>query len=58
MKKSIMRLVWDGRGYFISNRSTAATTSIAAAGTSCRHQILMEQTETQHGKYFECSLLK
>jgi malate/lactate dehydrogenase len=49
MKKSIMRLV-DGRGYFISKKIglTAATTSIAAAGTSCRHQILMEQTEKQH----------
>jgi hypothetical protein len=29
-------------------RSTAPTTTIAAAGTSCRHQILMERRNAEH----------
>jgi hypothetical protein len=46
-EKNIMTLVCKWGGYFISKiRSTALTTTIAAAGTSCRHQILMERIET------------
>jgi Na+/H+ antiporter NhaC len=44
-EKNIMTLVCKWGGYFISIRSTAPTTTIAAAGTS-RHQILMERIET------------
>jgi Fe-S oxidoreductase len=46
-EKNIMTLVCKWGGYFISKIiSTAPTTTIAAAGTSCRHQILMERIET------------
>jgi Fe-S oxidoreductase len=44
-EKNIMTLVCKWGGYF-QNKSTAPTTTIAAAGTSCRHQILMERIET------------
>jgi Na+/H+ antiporter NhaC len=45
-EKNIMTLVCKWGGYFISKIRTAPTTTIAAAGTSCRHQILMERIET------------
>jgi hypothetical protein len=35
-----------GRILYFQNKKYAPTTTIAAAGTSCRHQILMERIET------------
>jgi Fe-S oxidoreductase len=45
-EKNIMTLVCKWGGYFISKIRSTAPTTIAAAGTSCRHQILMERIET------------
>jgi Na+/H+ antiporter NhaC len=45
-EKNIMTLVCKWGGYFISKKKYCSTTTIAAAGTSCRHQILMERIET------------
>jgi hypothetical protein len=53
MKKSIMRLSMQmGEDTFFQNRSLLQLLP-PSRGTSCRHQILMEQTENNIRKYLE-----